>query len=46
MTMDCPVAASVDLQAIKPGTRVNFTIEHGQDGSYEIRTIMPAGGAR
>jgi Cu/Ag efflux protein CusF len=46
MTMDFPVAASVDLKAIKPGTRVNFTIDKGQDGMYEIRTIMPAGGDR
>src|ERR1700724_637766 len=35
MTMDFPVAASVDLKAIKPGTRVNFSIEKGQGGMYE-----------
>ena len=46
MTMDFPVATSVDLKAIKPGTRVNFTIDKGQDGMYEIRTIMPAGADR
>ncbi len=46
MTMDFPVAASVDLKAIKPGARVNFTIEKGQGGMYEIRTISPAGATR
>ena len=46
MTMDFPVAASVDLKAIKPGTRVNFTIEKGQGGMYEIKAITPAGGSR
>jgi len=45
MTMDFPVDASVDLKAIKPGTRVNFTIEQGQDG-YEIKAITPVGGGR
>jgi Cu/Ag efflux protein CusF len=46
MTMDFPVAASVNLSAIKPGTRVNFTIEQGQGGMYEIKAITPAGGSR
>jgi Cu/Ag efflux protein CusF len=46
MTMDFPVAASVDLKAIKPGTRVNFTIEKGQGGMYEIQAITPAAGSR
>jgi Cu(I)/Ag(I) efflux system protein CusF len=46
MTMDFPVAPSVDLRALKPGTRVNFTIEQGQGGMYEIRAISPAGGGR
>ena len=46
MTMDFPVAASVDLKAIKPGARVNFTIEKGAGGMYEIRTITPAGAGR
>ena len=46
MTMEFPVAASIDLKAIKPGTRVNFTIEKGQGGMYEIRAIAPAGGGR
>ena len=46
MTMDFPVAPSVDLRAVKPGTRVNFTIERGEGGMFEIRAIAPAGGGR
>ncbi len=46
MTMDFPVAASVDLKAIKPGSRVNFTIEKGQGGMYEIKVLSPAGASR
>jgi Cu(I)/Ag(I) efflux system periplasmic protein CusF len=46
MTMEFPVAPSIDLKTIKPGTRVNFTIEQGQGGMYEIRAIAPAGGGR
>jgi Cu(I)/Ag(I) efflux system periplasmic protein CusF len=46
MTMDFPVAASVDLKAIKPGSRVDFTIEKGQRGMYEIKAITPAGDSR
>ncbi len=46
MTMDFPVAPSVDLRALKPGTRVNFTIERSLGGMYEIRAIAPAGGGQ
>jgi Cu/Ag efflux protein CusF len=46
MTMDFPVAPSVDLRSVKPGMRVNFTIEQGQGGTYEIRALAPARGAR
>ena len=46
MTMDFPVAPSVDLKAIKPGTRVNFTIKKQPGGMYEIKTITPVGGGR
>jgi Cu/Ag efflux protein CusF len=46
MTMEFPVAPSVDLKPIKPGTRVNFTIEKGQGGMYEIQAISPAGASR
>jgi Cu/Ag efflux protein CusF len=44
MTMDFEVAPSVDLKAVKPGTRVNFTVEQGQDGMYVIQSIKPASG--
>jgi Cu/Ag efflux protein CusF len=46
MTMEFAVAPSVDLQSVKPGMRVNFTIEQGQGGMYEIRALAPAGGVR
>jgi Cu/Ag efflux protein CusF len=46
MTMEFPVAPSIDLKAIKPGTRVNFTIEQQPGGMYEIRAITPAGSGR
>ena len=46
MTMEFPVAASVDLKAIKPGSRVDFTIEQQPGGMYEIKAISPAGDSR
>lgn len=46
MTMDFPVAPSVDLRPLKPGARINFTIEKGQDGMYRIQAIAPAAGGR
>jgi Cu/Ag efflux protein CusF len=46
MTMDFEVAPSVDLQTVKPDTRIKFTIEQGEDGMYVIQSIMPAGGGR
>jgi Cu(I)/Ag(I) efflux system periplasmic protein CusF len=46
MTMEFPVAPSIDLKSIKPGTRVNFTIEPQPGGMYEIKAIAPAGGGR
>jgi Cu/Ag efflux protein CusF len=46
MTMDFPVKPSVDLNVIKPGSRVNFTIEKGPGGMYEIQAITPAGASR
>jgi Cu/Ag efflux protein CusF len=46
MTMEFPAAPSVDLTAIKPGTRVNFAIERQPGGMYEIKSIAPAGGGR
>ena len=46
MTMEFPVTPSIDLKAIKPGARVNFTIEQQPGGMYEIKAITPAGGGR
>ena len=43
MTMDFPVAPSVDLKAVKPGSRVNFTLEKGKDGMPVVQSITPAG---
>jgi Cu(I)/Ag(I) efflux system periplasmic protein CusF len=43
MTMDFAVAPSVDLRAVKPGARINFTMEKGQGDMYEIKAITPAG---
>jgi Cu(I)/Ag(I) efflux system protein CusF len=44
MTMEFPVKPSLDLKTIKPGSRVNFTIEQQPGGMYEIQAIAPAGG--
>lgn len=44
MTMDFAVAPSVDMQALKPGTRVNFTLQRGGDGMYVVHSITPTGG--
>jgi Cu/Ag efflux protein CusF len=41
MTMDLPVAPSVDLTAVKPGTRVTFTLARGADGLFLIDSIAP-----
>jgi Cu/Ag efflux protein CusF len=46
MTMEFPVAPSVDLKPIKPGMSVNFTIEQGPSGMYEVKAITPSGGGR
>ena len=46
MTMEFPVAPSVDLKVIKPGMSVNFTIEQQPGGMYEIRAIAPSTGGR
>ena len=44
MTMDFAVAPAVDLRTLKPGTRVDFTIEQGDGGNYVIQSVKPAGG--
>jgi Cu/Ag efflux protein CusF len=46
MTMDFAVAPTDDLRTLKPGTRVNFTIEQSDGGTYEIQSVKPAGGGR
>ena len=46
MTMDFPVAQAVDLNAVKPGAKVDFTIEKGKNGMYEIQAVQPSGGRR
>jgi Cu(I)/Ag(I) efflux system protein CusF len=43
MTMDFAVAPSVDLNRIKPGSRVDFSLEKDKGGMYEIDTMQPAG---
>jgi Cu/Ag efflux protein CusF len=42
MTMDFDVAPSVDLSKLRKGNRVNFTMEKGKSGMYEIQAIEPA----
>lgn len=44
MTMDFPVASSVDLGALKPGNRVNVTLGKGADGMYRINSVQPSAG--
>jgi Cu(I)/Ag(I) efflux system protein CusF len=46
MTMEFAVAPAFDLRTLKPGTRVDFTIEQGDGGNYEIKSVKPAGGGR
>lgn len=45
MTMDFTVAPAVDLRAVKPGTRIDFSMMQGPDGMYQVQSIAPAGGA-
>ncbi len=42
MTMDFPVLPSVDLSGVKPGDKIDATIQKGKSGSYEIRSFQPA----
>jgi Cu/Ag efflux protein CusF len=39
MTMDFPVAAGVDMNALKPGTKIGFTLKQGSDGMYMIDSV-------
>jgi Cu(I)/Ag(I) efflux system protein CusF len=43
MTMDFPVAPSVNLKSIKPGAKVNFTLEKGDDGMPVVQSVSPSG---
>ncbi|HMA51942.1 MAG TPA: copper-binding protein [Magnetospirillaceae bacterium] len=42
MTMDFTVAPSVDLKAIAPGAHVDFTLEKGADGLFQVESLTPA----
>jgi Cu/Ag efflux protein CusF len=46
MTMEFAVAPSVNLQAVQPGARIEFSLEKGPDGMYVIQSVQPAGRAR
>jgi Cu(I)/Ag(I) efflux system protein CusF len=43
MKMNFPVAATVDLKNVKPGTQVEFTLAKNKAGTYEIQSMTPAG---
>ena len=42
MTMEFAVAPSVDLAAIVPGARVDFTLDRGPDGEFQVEALTPA----
>jgi Cu(I)/Ag(I) efflux system protein CusF len=46
MTMNFPVAPSVNLKAFKAGEKVDFTLDKGSDGMPLIDTMAPAGGGK
>jgi Cu/Ag efflux protein CusF len=46
MTMDFPVAPLVDLSRIKPGSRVNFSLEKDKGGMYQVQSVEPAEAGR
>ncbi len=46
MTMEFAVAPTVDLTSVQPGSRVDFTLEKGKDGMYEVQSVQPAGTSR
>jgi len=41
MTMDYAVALSVDLKSISPGAKVEFTLEKGADGIFQVESLRP-----
>lgn len=46
MTMEFPVAPGVDLASVKPGSRIRFTLEKGENGMYRVEAMQPAGAER
>lgn len=44
MKMDFPVAPSVDIKSIQPGSQVEFMLEKNQAGTYEVKSIKPVSG--
>jgi len=42
MTMDFGVAPAVDLGALKPGSKIVFTLTRGADGMYLIDSVKQA----
>lgn len=42
MTMDMNVADHVDLESVDEGQPVDFTIQRGADGIYQITDLKPA----
>ena len=46
MTMDFAVAPEVDLKTISPGMRVDFTLDKGADGIFQVDSLAPAKDAK
>jgi Cu(I)/Ag(I) efflux system periplasmic protein CusF len=44
MTMEFSVDPAVDLDAIKPGMKIDFTLVHEDDGSYQLHEVSRATG--
>ena len=42
MTMEFAVAPGVDLKTVTPGQRVDFTLEKGEDGLFQVQSLTPA----
>lgn len=46
MTMEFPVAPSVDLSRVNPGSRVDFSLGKDKGGMYQIQSVAPAAAGR
>ncbi len=46
MTMDFAVADSVDLKSVSPGMKVDFTLDKGADGIFQVDSLTPAKDAK